>query len=109
MKKIILSIVCILFVIHFNTVAQSYYYGVDFDTVKAQKFDMGKMWTFENPPLDYFEETYGFRPTKEWLESSKSLKFEADAQLHLFRRWIDNDKSSLHQRMVRFALISWIY
>ena len=77
MKKIILSIVYILFVFHFNTVAQSYYYGVDFDTVKAQKFDMGKMWTFENPPLDYFEQTYGFRPTQEWLDKvqKSSLKF----------------------------------
>ncbi len=38
---------------------------------------MGKMWTFENPPLDYFEETYGFRPTQEWLDKvqKSSLKF----------------------------------
>ncbi|RKY91993.1 MAG: hypothetical protein DRQ13_10855, partial [Ignavibacteriae bacterium] len=43
-------------------------YGLKLDTVKAQKFDMGKMWTFENPPLDYFEKEYNFRPTKEWLE-----------------------------------------
>lgn len=38
------------------------------DTVKAQRFDTGKMWTFEYPPLDYLEATYGFRPTQEWLE-----------------------------------------
>jgi len=43
-------------------------YGLNLDTVKAQKFDMGKMWTFENPPLDYFEEEYNFTPTDEWLE-----------------------------------------
>ncbi|NNK47829.1 MAG: S46 family peptidase [Gemmatimonadetes bacterium] len=30
--------------------------------------EMGTMWTFENPPLDYWEETYGFRPSSEWLE-----------------------------------------
>jgi hypothetical protein len=41
---------------------------LDPDTVRAQKYDMGKMWTFENPPLDYFEETYGFRPSAEWLD-----------------------------------------
>ncbi len=29
---------------------------------------LGKMWTFDNPPLDYLEERYGFRPTPEWLE-----------------------------------------
>ncbi|HXV85701.1 MAG TPA: S46 family peptidase, partial [Gemmatimonadales bacterium] len=31
------------------------------------RFDTGKMWTFENPPLDYFQTEYGFRPTEEWL------------------------------------------
>jgi hypothetical protein len=30
--------------------------------------EIGTMWTFENAPLDYWEETYGFRPTDEWLE-----------------------------------------
>lgn len=43
-------------------------YSIDLDTVKAQKFDMGKMWTFENPPLDYFKAEYNFTLTKEWLE-----------------------------------------
>jgi hypothetical protein len=32
------------------------------------RFDTGKMWTFENPPLDYFAEEYGFQPTSEWLD-----------------------------------------
>ncbi|MBK7631341.1 MAG: S46 family peptidase [Ignavibacteriales bacterium] len=59
-----------------NTYSQSYY-GVNPDTVKAQKFDMGKMWTFENPPLDYFENEYGFKPSKELLEKfqKSALKF----------------------------------
>ncbi|MDH3731981.1 MAG: S46 family peptidase [Gemmatimonadota bacterium] len=30
--------------------------------------ETGTMWTFENAPLDYWEEAYGFRPTAEWLE-----------------------------------------
>ena len=30
--------------------------------------ETGTMWTFENAPLDYWESTYGFRPTEEWLE-----------------------------------------
>src|SRR3989304_2225702 len=52
-------------------------YGIDFDTVKAQQFDMGKMWTFENPPLDYFEKEYNFRPTEEWLNKVRksALRF----------------------------------
>jgi hypothetical protein len=32
------------------------------------RFDMGKMWTFENAPLDYFQEAYGFEATEQWLE-----------------------------------------
>ena len=26
------------------------------------------MWTFENPPLDYFRQEYGFTPSAEWLQ-----------------------------------------
>jgi Peptidase S46 len=37
-------------------------------TVELTGTEMGTMWTFENPPLDYWEETYGFRPSSEWLE-----------------------------------------
>jgi len=58
------------------TFAQTYY-GINPDTVKAQKYDMGKMWTFENPPLDYFEKEYGFKPSAELLEKfqKSALKF----------------------------------
>jgi hypothetical protein len=38
------------------------------DTIQPGRFDTGKMWTFENAPLDYFQEAYGFRPTPEWLK-----------------------------------------
>lgn len=53
------------------------FYGFNPDTVKAQKFDMGKMWTFENPPIKYFQEEYGFTPSEEWLEKMQksALKF----------------------------------
>jgi V8-like Glu-specific endopeptidase len=30
--------------------------------------ELGTMWTFENAPLDYWQQTYGFRPTQEWLD-----------------------------------------
>ncbi len=38
------------------------------EDVELTGTEMGTMWTFENPPLDYWEETYGFRPSAEWLE-----------------------------------------
>jgi hypothetical protein len=48
--------------------SQNVYNGVNLDTVHAKRFDMGRMWTFDNPPVDYFAEAYGFTPTKEWLD-----------------------------------------
>ncbi|MBV6419022.1 MAG: Dipeptidyl-peptidase 7 [Ignavibacteriaceae bacterium] len=77
MKRNYLFVLFLLASLRVSILPQSYYYGIDFDTVKAQKFDMGKMWTFENPPLDYFEETYGFRPSEEWLNKvqKSALKF----------------------------------
>ena len=42
-----------------------------YDTVTAQRFDRGKMWTFENPPIDYFEEAYGFRPDETWFRKAR--------------------------------------
>lgn len=29
---------------------------------------LGKMWTFDNPPLDYLKERYDFSPAPEWFE-----------------------------------------
>jgi len=30
--------------------------------------DFGKMWTFDDLPLDYFKDAYNFEPSKEWIE-----------------------------------------
>ncbi|OGU54549.1 MAG: hypothetical protein A2V66_02755, partial [Ignavibacteria bacterium RBG_13_36_8] len=37
----------------------------------------GKMWTFEDAPLDYFQKTYNFKPTQQWLDQVRmsSLRF----------------------------------
>ena len=43
------------------------YSWLNLDTVKAGKFDTGKMWTFDYPPIDYFEKEYNFKPSEEWL------------------------------------------
>ena len=39
--------------------------------VETGRFDTGKMWTFDNPPIDYFEETYGFRPDSAWFAQAR--------------------------------------
>ena len=39
--------------------------------VDAGRFDTGKMWTFEDPPVDYFEEAYGFRPDSAWFARAR--------------------------------------
>lgn len=40
-------------------------------------FDFGKMWTFENPPKEWFKEAYNFTPEDEWFDDVRksSLRF----------------------------------
>ena len=45
--------------------------GVDLDTVRAGRFDKGRMWTFENPPIEYLENRYNFSPSEEWFERAR--------------------------------------
>lgn len=42
-----------------------------YENVKAGKFDNGKMWTFDFPPVQYFSSEYNFTPTKEWLDNAR--------------------------------------
>ncbi len=41
---------------------------VNLDTVKAQKFDTGKMWSFDYPPVEYLNKTYGMKVDETWFE-----------------------------------------
>jgi hypothetical protein len=52
-------------------------YGLNPDTVKARQFDTGKMWTFDFPPNDYFNKTYNFNPSNDWMDQVRlsSLRF----------------------------------
>jgi hypothetical protein len=59
----------------FFTVAAAGLVGsVAFSTTSAQATatdfvkEFGTMWTFDAPPLDYWEATYGFRPDQAWLD-----------------------------------------
>lgn len=47
------------------------------DTIKAGKFDTGKMWTFEFPPIEYFKSEYGFQPSQKWFDDVRmaALRF----------------------------------
>lgn len=70
-------IILLQIIFFFISAAAQTYYGFNPDIVLAQKFDMGKMWTFENPPVKYFQEEYGFSPSEQWLEKMQksALKF----------------------------------
>jgi len=50
---------------------------LDSTGMQPGRFDAGKMWTFDNPPLDYFREAYGFRPDSAWLARARlgALRF----------------------------------
>ncbi|MVM33368.1 S46 family peptidase [Spirosoma sp. HMF4905] len=46
-------------------------------TSKGGPLDLGKMWTFDNPPKDYFQKTYNFTPDEKWFDETRlaSLRF----------------------------------
>jgi hypothetical protein len=41
------------------------------DTIRAGRFDFGKMWTFEHAPMAYFSEEYGFRADSAWFAKAR--------------------------------------
>jgi hypothetical protein len=43
----------------------------DADVMRAGPLDNGKMWLFEDPPVEYLAETYGLRPDADWLERAR--------------------------------------
>ena len=47
------------------------------DLSKPQRFDYGKMWTFENPPKAWFKEAYNFTPEDQWYDDVRksALRF----------------------------------
>jgi len=44
---------------------------------EASPFDFGRMWTFENPPFEWFKEAYNMEADQEWFDNVRksSLKF----------------------------------
>ena len=66
--KFLYKSLLVAFILFSSIQAQQSSDWLNLDTVKAGQFDNGKMWTFEYPPMDYFEEEYSFRPTQEWFD-----------------------------------------
>ncbi len=61
-----------------NSAVQSGNYGwLNLDTVKAGRFDTGRMWTFDYPPVKYFAQEYNFRPGEKWFNDVRmaALRF----------------------------------
>jgi hypothetical protein len=53
------------------------YSWINEDTIKAGRFDTGKMWTFEDAPVKYFSEEYNFNPDQQWFDQVRmaALRF----------------------------------
>ena len=47
------------------------------ESIEAQRFDNGRMWTFDYPPLEYFKEEYKFNADKAWMDDVRmsALRF----------------------------------
>jgi hypothetical protein len=45
--------------------------------VEPGLYDMGKMWTFDYPPAEYFSSTYNFKPDQKWFDQARlsALRF----------------------------------
>jgi hypothetical protein len=75
--KLYIFFIALLFISHSPAILSQTHNGINPDSIKAGRFDTGKMWTFEYPPTEYFKEAYGFIPDKEWYEHVQlaTLKF----------------------------------
>ena len=40
--------------------------------IKAGRFDMGTMWTFDKPPVAHIRDTYGFSPDNAWFTKART-------------------------------------
>jgi hypothetical protein len=68
----IYSTICISLFLSIQIFSQySIYEEINYDSVKFDITDFGTMWTFDDIPYEYFEKTYGFRPTDDWLERAQ--------------------------------------
>lgn len=76
-RKLISKSLCLLGAIALSGLLTTSAQDSKIDTIKAGTFDMGKMWTFDTPPVDYFQKTYNFTPDEKWFEKARlsALRF----------------------------------
>jgi hypothetical protein len=59
---------------------------------------LGKMWTFDNPPLDYLQERYDFSPSSSWFEHLRLSSLRSGGCSASF---VSPDGRLLHKRLLR--------
>ena len=67
-EQLIYAILIFVFTNTFSIAQTNFYEPLKLDTVNWSYDDFGKMWTFDNVPVEMFEKKYGFKPTEEWLD-----------------------------------------
>jgi hypothetical protein len=69
-------ILSILGILCFGQVSEAQISECD-EPVESGLYDMGKMWTFDFPPSDYFSNTYNFNADQKWFDEARlsSLRF----------------------------------
>jgi len=68
--KIINTLITLILLIILNIISfaqTGFYEPINVDTFKWSYEDFGRMWTFDNVPVERFENEYGFNPSQEWL------------------------------------------
>ncbi len=78
-RTLFLLFTSFVFVFNISVKSQSIYEPVDLSKVKFSLDEMGKMWTFDDVPVEKFEQEYGFKPTREWLDDVRmsALQFSS--------------------------------
>jgi hypothetical protein len=71
MKRNILRLVFGASILGLFTVTCATAQFVDLENVKAGRYDNGKMWTFDYPPVEHLAETYDFTPDQAWFEKAR--------------------------------------
>lgn len=67
-KSLTLVVLLMVSMLSLTTAQQSIYEPLDLDKVEYSFEDFGKMWTFDNVPLQKYKEKLGFKPSEKWLD-----------------------------------------